>query len=166
MIERIYCSQQLLVLFAVEADFWIAIRFRLQDYNLYGGGGRMYRNSVQKSFSEYSMDPLTPPRSYAVKKNGDEDDSPRDFSPGLLDIHSFDTELLPQVYSFSFRFNYRWMFLFGFVWIICLWFGRFRPRTRMSPSLTFSANKLAELVLLITTSTIVLPPQRIWSLAM
>jgi len=58
----------------------------------------MYRNSVQKSFSEYSMDPLTPPRSYAVKKNGDEDDSPHDFSPGLLDIHSFDTELLPQVY--------------------------------------------------------------------
>ncbi|BAT98515.1 hypothetical protein LR48_Vigan406s016400 [Vigna angularis] len=71
----------------------------LQDYNLYGGGGRMYRNSVQKSFSEYSMDPLTPPRSYAVKKNGDEDDSPRDFSPGLLDIHSFDTELLPQIPS-------------------------------------------------------------------
>lgn len=62
----------------------------------------MYRNNVQKSFSEYCMDPLTPPRSYTVKKNGDEDDSPRDFSPGLLDLHSFDTELLPQVYLFSF----------------------------------------------------------------
>ncbi|RDY04745.1 Kinesin-like protein KIN-13B [Mucuna pruriens] len=71
----------------------------LQDYNLYGGGGRiMYRNA-QRSFNEYCMDPSTPPRSYAVKKNGDEDDSPRDFSPGLLDLHSFDTELLPQMPS-------------------------------------------------------------------
>ncbi|KAK7389548.1 hypothetical protein VNO78_24689 [Psophocarpus tetragonolobus] len=75
----------------------------LQDYNLYGGGGRMYRNNAQKSFNEYCMDPSTPPRSYAVKKianaNGDEDDSPCDFSPGLLDLHSFDTELLPQIPS-------------------------------------------------------------------
>ncbi|CAJ1951167.1 unnamed protein product [Sphenostylis stenocarpa] len=75
----------------------------LQDYNLYGGGGRMYRNNVQKSLNEYCMDPLTPPRSFGVKKNGngngEEDDSPLDFSPGLLDLHSFDTELLPQIPS-------------------------------------------------------------------
>ncbi|XP_020226866.1 kinesin-like protein KIN-13B [Cajanus cajan] len=72
----------------------------LQDYNLYGGGGRMFRNiAPQRSFNEYCMDPSTPPRSFAVKKNGDEDDSPRDFSPGLLDLHSFDTELLPQMPS-------------------------------------------------------------------
>ncbi|KAK7349182.1 hypothetical protein VNO77_06341 [Canavalia gladiata] len=70
----------------------------LQDYNLYGGGGRMYRNA-QRSFNEYCMDPPTPPRIFAVKKNGGEDDSPRDFSPGLLDLHSFDTELLPQISS-------------------------------------------------------------------
>ncbi|KAH1084655.1 hypothetical protein AAZX31_07G004700 [Glycine max] len=75
----------------------------LQDYNLYGGGGRMYRSNAQRSFNEYCLDPSTPPRSYAVKKNGngygEEDDSPRDFSPGLLDLHSFDTELLPQITS-------------------------------------------------------------------
>ena len=61
----------------------------------------MYRSNAQRSFNEYCLDPSTPPRSYAVKKNGngygEEDDSPRDFSPGLLDLHSFDTELLPQV---------------------------------------------------------------------
>ncbi|KAG5000792.1 hypothetical protein JHK87_021864 [Glycine soja] len=76
----------------------------LQDYNLYGGGGgRMYRSNAQRSFNEYCFDPATPPRSYAIKKNGngygDEDHSPRDFSPGLLDLHSFDTELLPQITS-------------------------------------------------------------------
>ncbi|XP_027344851.1 kinesin-like protein KIN-13B [Abrus precatorius] len=71
----------------------------LQDYNLYGGGGRMYRNT-QRSFSAYCMDPSTPPRSYTtVKRSGDRDDSPHDFSPGLLDLHSFDTELLPQMSS-------------------------------------------------------------------
>ncbi|TKY48166.1 Kinesin-13A protein [Spatholobus suberectus] len=77
----------------------------LQDYNLYGGGGgggaqggRMYRNA-QRSFNggnEYYMEPSTPPGGYRAsmqKKNGE--DSPGDFSPGLLDLHSFDTELLP-----------------------------------------------------------------------
>ncbi|KAL2338081.1 hypothetical protein Fmac_012527 [Flemingia macrophylla] len=60
----------------------------------------MYRSIVpQRSFNEYCMDSSTPPRSFAVKKNGDEEDSPRDFSPGLLDLHSFDTELLPQIPS-------------------------------------------------------------------
>ncbi|KAH1084656.1 hypothetical protein AAZX31_07G004700 [Glycine max] len=63
----------------------------------------MYRSNAQRSFNEYCLDPSTPPRSYAVKKNGngygEEDDSPRDFSPGLLDLHSFDTELLPQITS-------------------------------------------------------------------
>ncbi|CAL0325990.1 unnamed protein product [Lupinus luteus] len=65
----------------------------LQDYNLYGGGGRMYKN-VQRSFSggnEYYMEQSTP-----MKKYGEED-SPSDFSPGLLDLHSFDTELLPEM---------------------------------------------------------------------
>ncbi|KAK7294197.1 hypothetical protein RJT34_17083 [Clitoria ternatea] len=72
----------------------------LQDYNLYGGGGRMYRNAPQRSFNEGCMDPSTPPRSFAIKKNGGgDDDSPRDFSPGLLDLHSFDTELLPRMAS-------------------------------------------------------------------
>ncbi|KAK7271913.1 hypothetical protein RJT34_28183 [Clitoria ternatea] len=75
----------------------------LQDFSLYGGaqGGRMYRNAPQRSFNggaEYYMEPSTPPgafRASTQKKNGE--DSPGDFSPGLLDLHSFDTELLPEM---------------------------------------------------------------------
>ncbi|KAK7255368.1 hypothetical protein RIF29_28777 [Crotalaria pallida] len=65
----------------------------LQDYNLYGGGTRMYRNAP-RSFNggnEYYME-----KSTLLKRIGEED-SPSDFSPGLLDIHSFDTELLPEM---------------------------------------------------------------------
>jgi len=61
----------------------------------------MYRN-VQRSFngggSDYYMEPASPPDAYrasTLKMNGD--DSNGDFSPGLLDLHSFDTELLPEV---------------------------------------------------------------------
>ncbi|KAJ6706354.1 KINESIN-LIKE PROTEIN KIN-13B [Salix purpurea] len=80
----------------------------LQDYNFYGGGGggggeqalRMYRNA-QSSFNrgnEYYSEPTTPPvssRPSSQRKNGE--DSSNDFSPGLLDLHSFDTELLPEL---------------------------------------------------------------------
>ncbi|KAJ6348182.1 hypothetical protein OIU76_004621 [Salix suchowensis] len=79
----------------------------LQDYNFYGGGGgggeqalRMYRNA-QSSFNrgnEYYLEPTTPPvssRPSRQRKNGE--DSSNDFSPGLLDLHSFDTELLPEL---------------------------------------------------------------------
>ncbi|XP_021911198.1 kinesin-like protein KIN-13B [Carica papaya] len=82
----------------------------LQDYGFYGGGGgggggggqgqRMYRNA-QKGFgggNEFHAEPSTPPvgsRPSSQRKNGD--DSPSDFSPGLLDLHSFDTELIPEV---------------------------------------------------------------------
>lgn len=64
----------------------------------------MYRN-VQRSFngggSDYYMEPSSPPDAYrasTLKMNGD--DSAGDFSPGLLDLHSFDTELLPEVVLF------------------------------------------------------------------
>ncbi|XP_015933563.1 kinesin-like protein KIN-13B [Arachis duranensis] len=76
----------------------------LQDYNFYGGGaqggGRMYRNA-QRSFNggnEFYMEPSTPPGNYraSTQKKSDED-SPGDFSPGLLDLHSFDTELIPEI---------------------------------------------------------------------
>ena len=82
-------------------SFWLELE-HLQDYNLYGGGGgRMFRNSVQRSFSGgndyYNVETFTPPK----KKNGREEDSPGDFSPGLLDLHSFDTELLPEVTNYS-----------------------------------------------------------------
>ncbi|CAJ2661252.1 kinesin-like protein KIN-13B isoform X2 [Trifolium pratense] len=64
-------------------------------------GGRMYRN-VQRSYngggSDYYMEPASPPdafRASNLKMNGE--DSTGDFSPGLLDLHSFDTELLPEI---------------------------------------------------------------------
>jgi len=58
----------------------------------------MYRNAP-RSFNggnEYYMEPSTPPGGYRAsmqKKNGE--DLSGDFSPGLLDLQSFDTELLP-----------------------------------------------------------------------
>lgn len=65
----------------------------------------MYRN-VQRGFNtgnDFFMEPSTPPvssRPPNQRKNGD--DSPNEFSPGLLDLHSFDTELLPEVGHLSF----------------------------------------------------------------
>ncbi|KDP33665.1 hypothetical protein JCGZ_07236 [Jatropha curcas] len=59
----------------------------------FGYGSRMNR-------SMQSMDPSTPPvysRSSSVRRNGDDHVSPSELSPGLLDLHSFDTELLPEV---------------------------------------------------------------------
>lgn len=53
----------------------------------------MYR-TAQRGFNEFYMEPSTPP-SNSRRKNGE--DSPSEFSPGLLDLHSFDTELLPEV---------------------------------------------------------------------
>ncbi|XP_052182840.1 kinesin-like protein KIN-13B [Diospyros lotus] len=75
----------------------------LQDYTYYGGGqgSRMSRNAP-RSFNggiEYFTEPSTPPgnsRPFSHRKNGEDPDSPGGFSPGLLDLHSFDTELLPE----------------------------------------------------------------------
>ncbi|KAL5771240.1 hypothetical protein ACOSP7_015394 [Xanthoceras sorbifolium] len=61
-----------------------------QDFGLYGGG-RMGRKSP---------DPSSPPlcsRSSSLRKNADDYVSPSELSPGLLDLHSFDTELLPEM---------------------------------------------------------------------
>lgn len=68
-----------------------------QDY-----GSRMYRNGQRSSNggNEYFMEPSTPPvhsRSSSLRKNGEEQVSPSELSPGLLDLHSLDTELLPEV---------------------------------------------------------------------
>lgn len=91
---------------------------------MYGGGGvqggRMYRNA-QRSFngggSDYYMEPASPPDAYrgasTLKLSGE--DSTGDFSPGLLDLHSFDTELLTEVvvvYSILLRVLY---------FCICIW---------------------------------------------
>lgn len=75
-----------------------------QDYGYYGGaqGSRMYRGA-QRTYSGGSdlfAEPLTPPgnpRQSSQRRNGDEEISPNEFSPGLLDLHSLDTELLPEM---------------------------------------------------------------------
>ncbi|KAH1114127.1 hypothetical protein J1N35_007505 [Gossypium stocksii] len=77
----------------------------LQDYAFSGAGGgsqgsRMYRNVQRGSNTgnDYFMEPTTPPvssRPPSQRRNGE--DSPGKFSPGLLDLHSFDTELLPEM---------------------------------------------------------------------
>ncbi|KAG9455792.1 hypothetical protein H6P81_000300 [Aristolochia fimbriata] len=64
----------------------------LQDYS------RMYRNAQRSG--ELLSEPSTPPvcsRSSSQRKNGDDYISPSELSPGLLDLHSFDTELLPDM---------------------------------------------------------------------
>ncbi|XP_052487271.1 kinesin-like protein KIN-13B isoform X1 [Gossypium raimondii] len=60
----------------------------------------MYRNVRRGSNAgnDFSMEHTTPPFSSlpsGQRKNGEE--SPSDFSPGLIDLHSFVTELLPEV---------------------------------------------------------------------
>lgn len=74
-----------------------------QDFGYYGGtqGSRMYRGP-QRTFSGGGSDifgePLTPPAANPRRRNGEEDGvSPNEYSPGLLDLHSFDTELLPEM---------------------------------------------------------------------
>lgn len=62
----------------------------------------MYRNGQRSSNggTEFFMEPSTPPvhsRSSSLRKNGEEQVSPSELSPGLLDLHSLDTELLPEV---------------------------------------------------------------------
>ncbi|KAI3455426.1 hypothetical protein Pfo_012089 [Paulownia fortunei] len=75
----------------------------VQDFGYYNGGGqgsRMYRSvQAQRTYSGGSdlfTEPLTPPGN-SRRKNGEEQVSPNEYSPGLLDLHSFDTELLPEM---------------------------------------------------------------------
>ncbi|XP_042035635.1 kinesin-like protein KIN-13B isoform X2 [Salvia splendens] len=59
-------------------------------------GSRMYRSiQAQRTYSggDLFAEPLSPMR----QKNGEELVSPNESSPGLLDLHSFDTELLPEM---------------------------------------------------------------------
>lgn len=74
--------------------------------------------SMQRGMSgEFLMsEPSTPPlslRSSSQRRNAD-DVSPSELSPGLLDLHSFDTELLPEV-------------CMKFAWL-CFWIGGTRSR--------------------------------------
>lgn len=61
----------------------------------------MLRSAQRGMSGEFMLpvDPSTPPlssTSSSQKKAGD-DASPSEFSPGILDLHSFDTELLTDV---------------------------------------------------------------------
>ncbi|KAL8122971.1 hypothetical protein AgCh_011088 [Apium graveolens] len=70
-----------------------------QDFGFYGGqGSRMYKNP-QRTFSGSSdlfAEPLTPPGSTRGQRRNGGDDA-NEFSPGLLDLHAFDTELIPEM---------------------------------------------------------------------
>ncbi|XP_031106567.1 kinesin-like protein KIN-13B [Ipomoea triloba] len=73
----------------------------LQDFGYYAGaqGSRMYKGP-QRTYSgggDVFAEPLTPPANHRQRKNGDEQVSPTEFSPGLLDLYSLDTELLPEM---------------------------------------------------------------------
>lgn len=65
---------------------------------------------MQRSFNDLgSADALTPQarsRSSSMRKNADEMFLPSHYSPGLLDLHAFDTELLPEVGSVSLLYSF------------------------------------------------------------
>ncbi|XP_057773041.1 kinesin-like protein KIN-13B [Salvia miltiorrhiza] len=74
----------------------------VQDLGCYNGGGQgtsMYRSlQGQRSYSGSDLfaEPLTPPGNPG-RKTVEEQASPNEYSPGLLDLNSFDTELLSTV---------------------------------------------------------------------
>ncbi|KAL6568148.1 Kinesin-like protein KIN-13B [Orobanche hederae] len=75
----------------------------VQDFGYYNGGAqgsRVYRSMqgqrTSSGGSDLFAEPLTPPEDLR-RNNGEEQVSPNEYSPGLLDLHSFDTELLTEV---------------------------------------------------------------------
>lgn len=78
----------------------------LQDFGFYGNndveGSRINRNTQRTTGNGGNTGALTPSGSRSssfTKYGGVEHVSPNEFSPGLLDLHSFDTELLTEVHS-------------------------------------------------------------------
>nr|GMD78791.1 kinesin-like protein KIN-13B [Ipomoea batatas] len=80
----------------------------LQDFGFYGNnvggqGSKLGRNMPRSVNGGSNEDASTPPacsRSSSMRKNGSlEGMSPNELSPGLLDLHSFDTELISEVPS-------------------------------------------------------------------
>lgn len=79
---------------------------RPQDFGFYGNnvggqGSKLGRNMPRSVNGGSNEDASTPPacsRSSSMRKNGSlEGMSPNELSPGLLDLHSFDTELISEV---------------------------------------------------------------------
>lgn len=80
----------------------------------------MYRNAQSSGANEFYLEPSTPPGNYRSRKNGE--NSPSEFSPGLLDLHSFDTELIPEVGGSLGIFQRFFFFLdFGSDRMVCAW---------------------------------------------
>lgn len=72
----------------------------MQDYGYYGQGTRGSRNGQRGNGNgDFYMEPGTPPvnPSRISRKNSDSQLSANEFSPGLLDLNSQDTELLTEV---------------------------------------------------------------------
>ncbi|PSS01876.1 Kinesin-like protein [Actinidia chinensis var. chinensis] len=76
----------------------------LQDFGLFGNNGGVQGSRMSKNAhrGDYGGDEVLTPtvcsRSSSMRKNGSDDRvSPSEFSPGLLDLHSCDTELLSEV---------------------------------------------------------------------
>ncbi|CAN6892987.1 unnamed protein product [Brassica oleracea var. botrytis] len=66
------------------------------DYGYYGGGQAATRGYHQNAprGNDFFGEPTTPQYSSRQRKNTTDES---EFSPGLLDLHSFDTELLPEI---------------------------------------------------------------------
>lgn len=83
---------------------WLQSTGPPQEYGVYvgeGGVGSKWNRNLQRSLNagnEWSLDPPSPmKRSSSLRKAGDDSISPNEYSPGLLDLHSFDTELVPEI---------------------------------------------------------------------
>jgi kinesin family member 2/24 len=57
----------------------------------------MIRGSNNRGFVTESWEPATPIQSNNNRSIIEDEFSPNEMSPGLLDLHSFDTDLLPKV---------------------------------------------------------------------
>ncbi|KMT00805.1 hypothetical protein BVRB_9g220810 [Beta vulgaris subsp. vulgaris] len=86
----------------LENGFWLQSNVAQQDYGYYGQGTRGSRNGQRGYGSgngDYYTEPSTPPvnPSRISRKNSEGQISANEFSPGLLDLHSHDTELLTEM---------------------------------------------------------------------
>lgn len=83
----------------LENGLWLQSNIAQQDYGYYGQGGRGSRNGQRGGGGEYYTEPSTPPMnpSRISRKNSEGQILPSEYSPGLLDLHSHDTELIPEM---------------------------------------------------------------------
>ncbi|XP_021736847.1 kinesin-like protein KIN-13B [Chenopodium quinoa] len=86
----------------LDNGFWAQSNGAQQDYGYYGQGTRGSRNGQRgygNGSGDFYTEPSTPPvnSSRISRKNSEGQISPNDFSPGLLDLHSHDTELLTEM---------------------------------------------------------------------